>query len=99
MRHPLWDPGAQPERTYQAWTRTGLALVACTLLATRLAPEAGAVALAVSVAGAAAAFAVVHRQKLRLHSQHVAAAPGSVLALTALVISLACMAVALALSR
>lgn len=85
----LWDPGAQPERTYQAWTRTGLALTVCTLFATRLAHQSGPAALLVSVAGALAAMAVVRTQKSRLHSMVIRPAPAAVLVLTLLTVLLA----------
>lgn len=85
----LWDPGAQPERTYQAWTRTGLALTACALLCTRLAPPAGLLAVLAGLLGAATAWGVVVRQKRRLHSGEVSAAPRAVLTMAALAVLLA----------
>ncbi|GLW62552.1 hypothetical protein Arub01_07960 [Actinomadura rubrobrunea] len=51
----LWDPGAQPERTALAWSRTTLSLLAAGLLCLRLAPSAvGAALAAAAVCGAAA---------------------------------------------
>jgi uncharacterized membrane protein YidH (DUF202 family) len=91
----LWDPGAQPERTYQAWTRTALAFTVCALLATRLAPNAGPIALLASLSGVAAALLVVRRQKHRLHSMIIRAAPGAVLMMTALTVLLAIAALTL----
>ena len=44
----LWDPGAQPERTYQAWTRTALSLAGCGLLLTRLTTAVSLLELTVS---------------------------------------------------
>ncbi|QFG25361.1 DUF202 domain-containing protein [Actinomadura sp. WMMB 499] len=52
---PLWDRGAQPERTALAWSRTTLALLVVGLLCVRLAPsDLGAGAAAAVVCGAAA---------------------------------------------
>ena len=96
-RRPLWDPGAQPERTYQGWTRTALSLTACALLATRLTAQSGAAAVAVTVFGVAAALSLVVVQKRRLRSAEVRAAPASVAALTALTVLLAAGALALVL--
>ena len=85
----LWDPGAQPERTYQAWTRTALAFSVCALLGTRLAGRAGVPALLLSIIGATAAFAVVQRQKWRLHSEVIRSAPRSIAVMTVLTVLLA----------
>jgi uncharacterized membrane protein YidH (DUF202 family) len=91
----LWDPGAQPERTYQAWTRTALAFTACALLGTRLTGHSGVVALLVSLAGALAALAVVRVQKRRLHSAVIRSAPWSVAVMATLTVLLALAALTL----
>lgn len=83
------DPGAQPERTYQAWTRTALSLTGCALLATRLAPGAGVAAVTLATCGVAAALAVVAVQRRRLRAAVLGAAPRSVAALTGLTVALA----------
>lgn len=98
-RRPLWDPGAQPERTYQAWTRTALSLTACALLATRLTAESGVGAVTLTLFGVGVALAVVMVQKRRLHSAGVRAAPRSVAVLTALTVVLAAGALVLVLLR
>ncbi|GAB2693703.1 DUF202 domain-containing protein [Thalassiella azotivora] len=85
----VWDPGAQPERTYQAWTRTALALVVVSLLATRLSGQAGWAAVVVSVSGSLAAVVLTRDQKRRLHRNRVAVRPGPVLALTGFTVVLA----------
>jgi len=85
----IWDPGAQPERTYQAWTRTGLGFTVCALIATRLAGRAGVLAIVLSFAGAGAAWWVVTRQKRRLHSAQIHPDPKAVLTMTALTVLLA----------
>ncbi len=85
----LWDPGAQPERTYQAWTRTGLGFTICALVATRLAGRAGLLAIALSVAGAIAAWWIVAHQKRRLHSAQIRPDLTAVLTMTILTVLLA----------
>jgi uncharacterized membrane protein YidH (DUF202 family) len=85
----LWDPGAQPERTYQAWTRTGLAFTVCALFATRLAGRAGVLAVVLSIAGATAAWLLVSRQKRRLHSAQIRSDPTAVVTMTVLTVLLA----------
>ena len=85
----LWDPGAQPERTYQAWTRTTLALAACALLATRLVGSAGAVAIVVSAAGTVAAACLSLIQRRRLRSRRIEPVPRALAALTVLTVLLA----------
>lgn len=50
------------ERTRLAWVRTSLGLVVVSLLATRLASEAGWAAVALATAGAAAAGLVAWRR-------------------------------------
>ena len=91
----LWDPGAQPERTYQAWTRTALAFTVCALLGTRLAPHGGVAALLASVFGAVAAVLVVSWQKRRLHSMVIRSAPVAIMVMTGLTVLLAIVALAL----
>jgi putative membrane protein len=98
-RRGLWDPGAQPERTYQAWGRTALSLASCGLLMTRLTGSAGAVAPVVGSLAVAAALAVAWRQSRRLHSGRVGAAPHAVAVVTALVVVLALAALALVVVR
>ncbi len=93
----LWDPGAQPERTYQAWTRTGLGFTVCALLATRLAGRSGVLAIALSLAGAIAAWWLVTRQKRRLHSAQIRPHPTAVLTMTILTVLLAAGALLLVL--
>lgn len=93
----LWDPGAQPERTYQAWTRTALAFTACSLLATRLVGGAAVLALVVSAVGAVGALVLVRVQKRRLHSAVIEPGPGPVLALTVMTALLGCACLALVL--
>lgn len=91
----LWDPGAQPERTYEAWTRTALALCGCSLLATRLAGSAGAAALVLAVGGSVAALAISRVQRRRLRAGRITPAPRAVAGLTALTVLLALAALAL----
>lgn len=98
-RHrPLWDAGAQPERTYQAWTRTALSLTACALLATRLTARSGAAAVVLTLVGAVAALSVAAVQKRRLRSAEVSAAPWSVAVMTVLTVLLAAASLALVLA-
>lgn len=91
----MWDPGAQPERTYQAWTRTALAFTVCALLGTRLAPHSGPAALLASAFGAGAAVLVVRRQKRRLHVMVIRSAPVAIMVMTGLTVLLAIVALAL----
>jgi uncharacterized membrane protein YidH (DUF202 family) len=93
----LWDPGAQPERTYQAWTRTGLAFTVCALFATRLAGRAGVLAVVLSIVGATAAWLLVSRQKRRLHSAQIRPDPTAVVTMTVLTVLLAAGALLLVL--
>jgi uncharacterized membrane protein YidH (DUF202 family) len=90
----LWDPGAQPERTALAWSRTTLSLIAAGLLCVRFAPSAPAAALA-----AAAVCGAISLQIRRAHEQHGrrhrrltsgirVADPGSILLATAVTILL-----------
>lgn len=85
----VWDRGAQPERTYQAWTRTALTLTGCALLATRLTAGAGTAAVTLAALGATAALVLVTVQRRRLRSGVLGPAPGSVAAMTGLTVSLA----------
>ncbi|MCV2488207.1 DUF202 domain-containing protein [Geodermatophilus sp. YIM 151500] len=96
---PLWDPGAQPERTHKAWTRTSLALAACALLALRLTADHGPGAVAVTVLGAGSALGVSWVQEQRLRQGRVRAAPGAVLLLTAATVTLGVAALALVAVR
>ena len=98
-RRPLWDPGAQPERTYQAWTRTALSLTACALLATRLTAESGVAAVTLTLFGVGGALVVVMVQKRRLRSAVIRAAPRSIAVLTTLTVLLAVGAAGLILLR
>lgn len=85
----LWDPTAPPERTYQAWNRTALALVVCALLATRLAAQVGPAALAVPAGTALAALLLVRFQRTRLSRGTHPCDPRAVLAVTGVVVALA----------
>jgi uncharacterized membrane protein YidH (DUF202 family) len=95
----LWDPGAQPERTYQAWSRTLLSMAVCGLLLTRLTVSAGPVALFLGILAVAAALAFGWVQKRRLRAVHIGAAPEPIAALTAVVVCLAAGALALLVVR
>ncbi|TDC55094.1 DUF202 domain-containing protein [Actinomadura sp. KC345] len=62
----LWDPGAQPERTALAWTRTTASLIAAGLLCVQVAPStAGAAVAAAVVCGGAALLLRISRAGLR----------------------------------
>lgn len=69
----LFDPGLQPERTALAWRRTGLALLAGSLVAARILPESlGAWAVTIGlagVAGSAALLYAIHRRYRRHHER------------------------------
>jgi uncharacterized membrane protein YidH (DUF202 family) len=95
LRRGLWDPGAQPERTYQAWTRTALSVAGCGLLLTRLTASAGAVAPVLGGLAVLAALGVAAHQARRLRSGRVGAAPHAVAVLAAVVVLLAAAALAL----
>jgi ABC-type branched-subunit amino acid transport system permease subunit len=94
----LWDPGAQPERTYQSWARTVLACVVCALLLTRLTGRAGVPALALAAAVAAGALGLLAAQRRRLAAGSLRPAPLQVAALTVLVLATALGGVALVLA-
>jgi uncharacterized membrane protein YidH (DUF202 family) len=68
----VFDPGLQPERTALAWRRTALALVAGSLVATRILPEVlGGWAVLLGLAGVFSAGGLlwaVHR-RYRTHHQ------------------------------
>ncbi|TDD91399.1 DUF202 domain-containing protein [Actinomadura darangshiensis] len=92
----LRDPGAQPERTALAWSRTTLSLVVAGLLCVRLAPSApGAAAAAAVVCGSAALM--LRRTRMGLHARrHLpqgAADPVSVLITTGLTVLLGLVAI------
>lgn len=94
----LWDPGAQPERTHQSWTRTVLACVVCALLLTRLTGRDGLPALALAAGVAAGALGLLAGQRRRLAAGSLGPAPGQVAALTGLVVVLALGGVVLVLA-
>lgn len=100
----LWDPGAQPERTALAWSRTTLSLIAAGLLCVRLAPSASGAGVAAAVVCGAAALqlrrsrASFHVRRRSLPAGGGAADPGSVLTATALTILLAVVALLFALA-
>ena len=94
-RRGLWDPGAQPERTYQAWVRTALAVAGCGLLLSRLTVWAGAIALVLGALVLAAALVLGLVQQRRLRSGRISAAPRSVAALSAVVVAVAVLALTL----
>lgn len=93
----LRDPGAQPERTSLAWSRTTLSLIAAGLLCVRLAPsQTGAAVAAAVVCGAAALMLRRNRAGFRARRRLPAAGaadPVSVLIATGLTILLAAVAV------
>lgn len=69
----LFDPGLQPERTALAWRRTGLSMIAATLIALRTVPQLlGAwtlVPLLGLVAAAVAATWMAHRRYQAHHAR------------------------------
>ena len=91
----LSDPGAQPERTYQAWTRTALSVAGSGLLLTRLTSSAGALAPVLGGLAVLAALGVAGHQARRLRSGRIGAAPQAIAVLAAVVVLLAVAAVAL----
>jgi uncharacterized membrane protein YidH (DUF202 family) len=91
----LWDPGAQPERTYQAWMRTTLSVVVCALLLARLARTAGIAALVLGGCAIVAAAVLAAGQRRRLVRGRIGSAPHAVAALTALVVGVAAAALVL----
>ncbi|TMQ97128.1 DUF202 domain-containing protein [Actinomadura soli] len=99
----LWDPGAQPERTALAWSRTTLALIGAGLLCVRLAPSMSGAAVAAAVVCGGAALqlrrsrASLHLRRRQLPAGDGAADPASILTATALTILLAATAVLLTL--
>lgn len=93
----LWDPGAQPERTHQAWTRTALACVVCALLLVRLSGRVGGVALVPAAVVLLGVAGLVVRQQRRLVAGSLAVAPWPLAGLTALTLVLAVSGVALVL--
>ncbi|MCP9954342.1 DUF202 domain-containing protein [Actinomadura madurae] len=93
----LRDPGAQPERTSLAWSRTTLSLIAAGLLCVRLAPSAAAAAGAAAVVCGSAAL-MLRRNRTGFRARRGlpeggAADPVSVLIATGLTILLAAVAV------
>jgi uncharacterized membrane protein YidH (DUF202 family) len=97
------DPGAQPERTALAWSRTAMSLIAAGLLCVRLAPSASGAACAAAVVCGAAAL-LLRRTRENLHARHGrmaagggAADPVSVLIMTGLTMLLAAVAVLFAI--
>lgn len=97
----LRDPGAQPERTALAWSRTTLALVGAGLLCVRLAPSAPGTVLAAAVVCGGAAL-MLRRTRRSFHARRTlpaeagAADPVSILITTGLAMLLAGVAAALA---
>ncbi|HEY8480037.1 MAG TPA: DUF202 domain-containing protein [Spirillospora sp.] len=100
----LWDPGAQPERTALAWSRTALALIAGGLVCVRVAPSAPGAWLAAAVVCGGAALLLrlgwtsFHLRRRRLPAGGGAAHPGPVLATASLTVLLAVVAILLALT-
>lgn len=99
----LWDPGAQPERTTLAWSRTILSIIIAGLLCVRLAPSAAGAALAAAVVCGAAALhlrrtRIQHRRRgRRLHAGEPVADPGSILLATGVTMGLALLGLVFAL--
>jgi uncharacterized membrane protein YidH (DUF202 family) len=61
----LWDPGAQPERTALAWSRTSLSLVGAGLACVKLAPTVLGALLAAAVVCAALVLQLMRIQPRR----------------------------------
>ncbi|POM24600.1 hypothetical protein BTM25_32310 [Actinomadura rubteroloni] len=97
------DPGAQPERTALAWSRTTLSLVAGGLLCVRFAPSGTAAGLAAAVVCGAAAVHLYRTRRRHAVRRHLldtggpVADPGSVLLMTAVTLALGMMGVVFAL--
>ena len=67
----VFDPGLQAERTALAWRRTSLALLAGSLVATRIIPEIlGAWAAGFGIAGVVAATVLLYAIHRRYHRHH-----------------------------
>ncbi|MFI0356712.1 DUF202 domain-containing protein [Actinomadura sp. 9N407] len=85
----LWDPGAQPERTALAWSRTTLSLIVAGLLCVRFAPSGPAAALSAAAVCGAVSLQLRrtqkqhHRRHQRLTAGTRVADPGSILLATA----------------
>jgi putative membrane protein len=83
-----WDPGAQPERTALAWTRTAEASGSLTVLLARvLVPHRPVLAAAVLAAGASGAAALVlavaaRRRRVGLRLRQGGPLPGGALPVT-----------------
>ncbi|MFC6878850.1 MULTISPECIES: DUF202 domain-containing protein [Actinomadura] len=103
-RPDLWDPGAQPERTALAWSRTTLALIVTGLLCIRLAPTWTGAAVASAVVCGSAGL-LLHRARARLGARNgrlragrPVADPASVLLTTCLTVLLGAVGLAFALA-
>ncbi|WP_018655325.1 DUF202 domain-containing protein [Actinomadura flavalba] len=99
----LWDPGAQPERTTLAWSRTTLALIAAGLLCVRLATtplQATLAALAVCGAATLQFHRTRHQHHHRVRTLPTntrVANPTSILLTTAATLTLATTGIVLGL--
>jgi Predicted membrane protein len=92
----VFDPGLQPERTALAWRRTGLALLAGSLVGTRILPEAlGPLAAIPALTGVTASAALLYaiQSRYRRHRDHLSTggdrspiAGGGLIAATALIV-------------
>lgn len=106
MTHHVYERGAQNERTSLAWTRTGLALLVAAILAARLGAERlGAAALLAGGIAGATAITVLVITRARYRAAHLALhddreLPDGVLpgAVAAIVVVLACVEIAYALT-